>query len=214
MGIGTGIVIVAVALACGANWWARADERRRMETISKPIATIAIAALALLLANDSVTAGARVAASIGFALCLAGDVALLPAVDRFVIGLASFLGGHLAFVAMFAILGLDRWWLGLGALIGVVVVAATVGRRIVSAARDRQPSLGLPVQVYLTIISLMAVAGWATGRPAAIVGSALFVLSDSILGWRQFIGAQRWMPVAVMITYHGALVGIALSLAG
>ena len=56
--------------------------------------------------------------------------------------------------------------------------------------------------------------GVATGRPAAIAGSALFVLSDSILGWRQFVGPKRWMPLAVMVTYHGALLGLALTLAG
>lgn len=45
-------------------------------------------------------------------------------------------------------------------------------------------------------------------------GLALFVLSDSILGWRQFVGPKRWMPLAVMVTYHGALLGLALTLAG
>jgi len=52
------------------------------------------------------------------------------------------------------------------------------------------------------------------GVPAAIVGSALFVVSDSILGWRQFVAEHRWMPVAIMVTYHGALLGLALTLAG
>jgi hypothetical protein len=58
----------------------------------------------------------------------------------------------------------------------------------------------------------MAVVGWATGRSAALVGCALFVASDAVLGWNRFVGQRRWMPVTVMATYHGALGGLALSL--
>jgi hypothetical protein len=203
-------VTSAVAgVAAVANWWSRVDDRRRVELISKPLATIAIGVLALLVADDSL-----VAAVAGFVLGLAGDVALLPVVDRFVVGLTSFLAGHLAFVVMFALLGLDRWWLGFVALAGAGAVAAFVGRPILAGARAKDPGLLRPVQAYLTIISSMAVVGWATGVPAAIVGSALFVLSDSILGWRQFVAEHRWMPVAIMVTYHGALLGLALTLAG
>jgi uncharacterized membrane protein YhhN len=208
------IVVSIVAVVCGAaNWWSRWRDDARVELVSKPTATIAIGVLAVLVADDVSTA-ALAAAIVGFACCLAGDVALLPAVDKFVVGLGSFLVGHIAFVVMFVLLGLDRWWLGLLALVGVSAVAVFVGRPIVAGARAGDPAMVVPVQAYLAIISSMAVVGWATGRPAAIVGSSLFVLSDSILGWRQFIGSnRRWMPVAVMFTYHAALAGLALTLA-
>ncbi len=205
------------AVSAAANWWSRVADGRRaelVELISKPVATIAIGALAVAVADGDTPTGALVAAVAGFVLCLGGDVALLPAVDRFVVGLASFLAGHLAFVVMFVLLGLDRWWFGLVALALAAVVALRVGRPIIAGARAGDASLVRPVQAYLTIISSMAVVGWATGRPAAIAGSALFVLSDSILGWRQFVGPKRWMPLAVMVTYHGALLGLALTLAG
>ncbi len=208
---GTGAV---AACAVVSNWWSRIDDHRRVELVSKPLATIAIGVLAMLVVDDDVPTGALVAAVIGFMLCLAGDVALLPAVDKFVIGLASFLAGHLAFVVMFVLVGLDRWWLGLVALVGVAAIAVLVGRPILAGARSKDPGLLRPVQAYLTIISSMAVVGWATGRPAAIVGSTLFVLSDSILGWRQFVAEHRWMPVAIMVTYHGALLGLALTMVG
>ena len=217
--MGTATVAVAgtaavAAVSAGLNWWSRLGDRRGVEMVTKPLATIAIGTMALLVAADDVPTAALVAAAIGFVLCLAGDIALLPAVDRFVVGLASFLAGHLAFVVMFVILGLDRWWLGLIALMGAAAIAGFLGRPIVLGARTNDPGLVAPVRGYLTIISAMAVVGWATGRPAAIVGSSLFVLSDSILGWRQFVDRQRWMPVAIMVTYHGALLGLALTLAG
>ncbi len=208
------VVAAVVALAAVlANWWSRIGERSTVELVSKPLATIAIGALALLHAGDAST-GARVAAAVGFVCCLAGDVFLLDAIDRFVFGLASFLVGHLAFVVMFVLLGLDRWSLGGVALIVVSVVAGVLGNPIVRGARLEDPKLGMPVQAYLAVISSMAVVGWATGRPAAIVGSALFVASDSILGWRAFVREQAWMGLAVMVTYHGALLGLALSLHG
>lgn len=207
------VVSIVAAVSVGANWWSRWRNDARVELWSKPVATIAIGTLAVLVAGDDVSTGALVAAIVGFVCCLAGDVALLPAVDRFVVGLASFLAGHVAFVVMFVFLGLDRWWLGLVALAGVAVVATVLGRPIVAGARAEDPKLAGPVQAYLAVISSMAVVGWATGRPAAIVGSALFVTSDSILGWRQFVTGRSWMPIAIMATYHGALVGLALSLA-
>lgn len=206
------VVSIVAALAAVSNWWSRWRDHDGIELFSKPTATIAIGVLAVLVADD-VPTGALVAAIIGFVCCLAGDLALLPAVDRFIIGLASFLVGHIAFVVMFVFLGLDTWWLGAIALLGVLAVAVYVGRPIIVGAKSSDPALVVPVRAYLTVISSMAVFGWATGRPAAIVGSSLFVLSDAILGWRQFIGSRPWMPVAVMATYHAALAGLALTLA-
>ena len=224
--VDTAVTVVAVTALCaaGANWWSRVSvrhvegrvegrvDRRVVEAISKPAATIAIGVLAVLVADDAPTA-AVVAAVIGFVCCFAGDVALLPAIDRFVVGLASFLAGHLAFVAMFVALGLPHWWFGVVALVALALMAVMLGRPIVAGAARHDRALVRPVQAYLTVISSMAVVGWATGRWPSIVGSAAFVASDSILGWRQFVSERTWMPVAVMVTYHAALVGLALSLA-
>ena len=207
--------IAIAAIAAGAvlaNWWSRlGGERQTVELVSKPLATVAIGAFALLYADGAPT-GALVAGGVGFACCLAGDVFLLDAIDRFVFGLASFLLGHLAFVVMFAQLGLDDWQLGGVALIVASMVAGVLGNLIVRGATAQDPKLRLPVLAYLTVISAMMVVGWATGRPAAIVGSTLFIASDSVLGWRAFVRTHTWMPVAVMVTYHGALIGLALSL--
>lgn len=206
---------VASAVVAVANWWSRWRDDARLELVTKPLATVLIAALGVAVAidgTDHAPTGALVAGIVAFVLCLGGDVALMPAVDRFVVGLGSFLLGHLAFVVMFAILGLDRWWLGLVAAGVAAVVVVTLGRRIVAGAVDKAPEYAVPVRAYLVVISAMAIVGWATGLPAAVVGSALFLVSDSILGWEIFVRKQRWMPVAIMVTYHGALAGLALSL--
>ncbi|MCY7300748.1 MAG: lysoplasmalogenase, partial [Ilumatobacteraceae bacterium] len=90
--------------------------------------------------------------------------------------------------------------------------AATAGRSIVSGAVAKDPALRTPVVAYLVVISAMTVCGWATGRNWVIAGSTLFVISDSLLGWRAFVRERPWMGVAVMVTYHGAIVSLALSL--
>jgi uncharacterized membrane protein YhhN len=202
----------AVAVTVGGDWLARWRHAGRLEIVMKPAATIAIAAVGLVVVEGApeLAVGAMI---VGFACCLAGDIALLPAIDRFVVGLASFLVGHVAFVVMFLALGLDDEALGGVALVLMTVVGGTLGVRIVRGARQRNAALRAPVTAYLAVISLMTIAGWSTGLAASIVGAALFVTSDTILGWRTFVAERVWMPLAVMVTYHGALIGLALSLA-
>ena len=72
---------------------------------------------------------------------------------------------------------------------------------------------GVPVRAYLAVISSMCVVGWATGNWLIMVGATAFIISDSILGWGQFVAERRWMHLAIMITYHVAIVSLALSLA-
>jgi uncharacterized membrane protein YhhN len=52
----------------------------------------------------------------------------------------------------------------------------------------------------------------ATGSTWAILGAALFVASDSVLGWRQFVADARWMPITIMVTYHLGEAGLVASL--
>lgn len=201
------VVLVLAAIAAIANWWSRLADSDRVEAWSKPLVTVLVVVLAAV--ADAPT-GQRVIAVIALVLCLGGDVALMPAVDKFVIGLASFLLGHVVFVVLFLQQRLDAPALGLVAAALAVVLAATAGRRIVAGAASGDPALRLPVSAYLVVISTMTVVGWATGRPWVIVGSTAFVISDSVLGWRQFVSESRWMSVTVMVTYHVAIASLAL----
>ncbi len=143
---------------------------------------------------------------------LAGDVFLLYGEKYFVLGLVSFLFAHLAYT--FGFLAGDGWsWAGF--LVGVMmmaVLAIAVGVRIVRAARREERVLGPAVSSYLVAISLMFCAAMATGSTWAIIGAALFVASDSVLGWRQFVADARWMPVTIMVTYHLGQAGLVASL--
>ena len=44
-------------------------------------------------------------------------------------------------------------------------------------------------------------------------GATAFIISDSILGWGQFVVEKAWIHLAIMVTYHVAIVSLALSLA-
>jgi uncharacterized membrane protein YhhN len=145
---------------------------------------------------------------------LAGDVFLLGDDRYFLAGLASFLLAHVLYTIGFLVAPDWRW---IGIVLAAPAMAAlvlTIGRRIVRAAGERAPALRGPVAAYLAVISTMAVTAAAAGDGWAIVGAALFVVSDTILGWRQFVRADRWMSPAVMITYHLGQAGLVLSLLG
>ena len=201
------IACIATALAALANWYSRWMLNVRVELISKPLTTVGAIAIAALAGGPR---PATVVAIIALTLCLVGDVALLPAVDQFVVGLAAFLLGHVAFVVMFVQRGLDRWPMAGVAVIGCAVLLGTAAVPIVRGAATK--GFGIPVRAYLVVISSMCVVGWATGNWLIMVGATAFIVSDSILGWGQFVAERSWMHLAIMITYHVAIVSLALSL--
>lgn len=209
----TAAVIVFLVVAA-ANWWSRWTDDDRLELWSKPLATVLVIVVAVLAGSSGDESATVVALTVvALVFCLVGDVALMPQVDRFIVGLGAFLVGHLVFVVALAAAGLEQPVLALGAAVLLGPCIAVVSRHIVSAAKAKEPGLAGPVVAYLTVISAMALVAWATGNTAAIIGATLFLVSDSILGWRKFVGQARWMPVAIMVTYHGALLGLALALA-
>jgi uncharacterized membrane protein YhhN len=202
------VVCIATAIAAIANWYSRVKLNDRVELISKPLTTVGAIAIA---ASADGPVPATVVAIVALALCLVGDVALLPAIDRFVVGLAAFLLGHIAFIVMFAQRGFDRWILSGIAIVGVAALLGTAAVPIVRGAAAK--GFGVPVRAYLVVISSMCVLGWATGNWLIMLGSTAFIISDSILGWGQFVAEKRWMHLAIMVTYHVAIISLALSLA-
>lgn len=202
-------VLVVTVLVMAADWWSRWRDDDRIEQWAKPLATVGVIGLALV---SGAPAGHVEVAVIALVLCLAGDVALMPRIDRFVLGLGAFLLGHLAFIVLFTRYGVDEAVLAGVAAVLCGLLVATVGLVIVRGAAHHDAALQRPVLAYLVVISSMAVIGWGTGEPWVIAGSTLFVVSDALLGWRQFVRQRAWMSVAVMVTYHAAIASLALSL--
>mgnify|MGYP001819006020 FL=1 len=207
----TAWVFAAVfAVAAGANWWSRWTQHRPTELWSKPLALVALIGVAATL--DPVDPTVRAWFVVALVCSLAGDLFLLDGDRRFVPGLVAFLLAHVAFTIGLA-LAPDWSWAGfaVGAAM-TAVLAATIGVRIVRAASASAAVLGPAVTAYLVAISAMFCAAVATGNGWAIAGAGLFVASDSVLGWRQFVGARQWMAPTIMITYHVGQAGLVASL--
>lgn len=206
--------MLTLALACTGvaaltNWSTRVRPRARLETVSKPLTTVFVMWVAFA-ANGPTNATVLAVLALGF--CLVGDIALLDIVDRFIVGLGAFLVGHLLFIAMAVSLHLDRPWWAAVAVVVVVLLAKFIAVGIITSAALAQPKLKWPVIAYFVVISSMAIVATATGNWWVIAGAWAFVISDSLLGRREFVRDQRWMALGVMVTYHAALVGLALGL--
>ncbi len=195
------VAAVVTAGLFAADWWAVWHRRPDVERLAKPAAMVGLCSVALLAGAGDSTFGRWLL--VALVLGLVGDVLLLEETpSRFVGGLAAFLVGHLAYVASFVAVGLDRPALGwLGVL--VLLVALVVGRRILPrAVADGGAVLGVAVAAYMAVIGAMAVTGWATGRPLVAVGASLFVVSDTVLAMGRFVQEHRWTSVVVIVTYH------------
>ena len=206
-------LLTITALVAMTNWCARWRNNYRVETWVKPLTTMGVIGLAI--ANDAEIKFSGIAV-VALVLCLEGDIALLPAIDKFIVGLASFLLGHLAFIVLFVRYQMPHRGLAVIAIGAAAVLAATAGRVIVRGAVRKDAAMRWPVIAYLVVICAMTICGWATGRGLVIAGTTLFVISDTLLGWQRFVSNRDedsvWRSTAVMVTYHGAIAALALSL--
>lgn len=204
-------VLIAVTIAVAAlDWFAVAREDRRLEYVMKPLTMIVLIAAAVSLDDVDGTARSWFVAALVFSL--AGDVFLMLPSDRFVLGLASFLVGHIAYIV-----GLQSFdTSSAGLVVGLVVVLLAVpilGLRIAGAVQGGdEPELLGPVVAYMAVISAMVVSASATGNAFAVAGAVSFYASDALIAWTRFLRDFAWGRVAIIITYHLAQVGLVLSL--
>jgi uncharacterized membrane protein YhhN len=212
------LALAAAALFAAGDWVAVLQRSKRLEYVCKPatLAAIAIAAIAL----DPADGAQRSWFVAAFVLSLAGDVFLmlperpLGPIDTFVAGLASFLLGHVAFIAGLWAHGVDGPRLAAGVAL-VVVLMLTLGRRIVRGVRaGPDPALVVAVTAYMVVISAMVASAIGTGVAFAVGGSLLFYCSDALIAWNRFIEARPRGPIAIIVTYHLAQAGLLLALTG
>lgn len=152
----------------------------------KPLAATAFIWLALSLDATATTYGTWLLA--GLALCLLGDLFLMPESERwFLAGLTAFLCGHLLFAVAFVQLPMNPVGLAASAL-PVLVLLVTVLRWLTPHVSGE---MKLPVMLYIVVISTMLLcAGLTAGQPVAylIIGGAWgFACSDLAVARRQFI---------------------------
>jgi uncharacterized membrane protein YhhN len=211
----TAVLAVAAAGFAVGDWWAVGHGSRRLEYVCKPAATAALLGVAVTL--HGAPAATRVSFLVALALCLLGDVCLmLPAGtdgrDGFVPGLAAFLLAHVAFTVGFVARGVAPDRLVVGATLIVVVAVPLTIRFVGALTRADHRELVVPVVAYLVAIGAMATAALGAGEEWGIAGAWLFVGSDALIAETRFVVSRRGAPMAIMVTYHLALVGLVVSL--
>ncbi|NKF21121.1 lysoplasmalogenase [Solimonas marina] len=205
-----GAIVLSALAAIVADW---NEGRPPIFKLLKPLTTILIGILALT-APDSLY---RNVVLLALLLSLVGDVALMyESNPAFLTGLGSFLLAHLVFMLAF-LHGVAQWtpplWAAIFLLYGVVLGVILVSRA--------EPALRMPVVIYALVLTGMAITallrwqglGGGTGA-YALLGATLFVLSDSALGIRKFVGRYRGAQGLILSTYWGGIACIAWSAQG
>jgi uncharacterized membrane protein YhhN len=207
----TTVAFIVFALVAAVDWIAVGIGDRRVEWVAKPLATLALVVVAA--SADGPYGGRQWWFVAALVLSLAGDVFLMLPRDLFVPGLAAFLVAHLAYVVGFWV---DDAPHGVPLVLAVVLVGAVVAvlaRRILAGLRDSgQQALVPPVTIYMGVLAVMAVSATGAGPAVAVFGAWWFLASDGLLAWNRFVQPVPYAPVAIMVTYHLAQAGLALSL--
>ncbi|NQX63071.1 lysoplasmalogenase [Paenibacillus qinlingensis] len=132
---------------------------------------------------------------------------------EFVIGLAAFLIGHLFYTTAFLV----QWrfsWLRFSSIIPIAIYSIMMGRELViSLMAQNNAGLVVPVLFYIIVISLMGWSAIMTGNRWAVIGSFLFLISDSILSWNLFVSPVFFADILIMTSYYSAQFIIARSAA-
>lgn len=167
----TAVMAVAVAVLVTAERRAW----RALVFVAKPVASLCFVTVGWTLYRPAHPYGAWVL--VALVLCLLGDVFLMLR-RGFLVGLVSFLLGHLAYLAAFAAVLPPRSWPARWALPLLLVSLA--------AALWLEPHLGRrrsPVLAYLVVITLMvwgavSIVVQGSGPWILAAGAGLFYLSD------------------------------------
>jgi uncharacterized membrane protein YhhN len=195
---------VALAVADAVLAGRPGTTARRLRYVTKP-------ALMPVLATASRRAGGGRPLTAAQALSWGGDVALLGQGPRaFQGGLGSFLGAHLAYVAGLAPKGARVTAAPNAGVKAAGALWLTTAPAMALAAGRKDRDLTGPVAAYATALATMAATAArldprlsVRARRSVQVGAALFLLSDTLLGVREFV-LRRESPVlerAVMATY-------------
>ena len=155
--------------------------------LTKPVASLAFLWVALAAGALESTYGRWVL--LGLALCLAGDLLLIPQERKaaFRAGVFAFLAGHVAFSVAFLGLPIDPPGLAVAAVVLTLALAAVLRWLSPSVTAD----MVLPVRAYMLVIGIMSALACgvtAAGGPWQVaVGALAFTASDVSVARDRFV---------------------------
>ena len=185
-------------------------EWRAVQWVAKPLASLGFLGVALAAGAGASSYGRLVLGAL--VLCLAGDVLLLPRSRKsFMVGLFSFLLGHVAFGVAFLHLGVEP--VAVGVALGVEGIAGWIVLRFLWF--HVPGSFRAPVVAYVLIISGMLAlavgAGWRVGAPWLPLAAFAFYVSDLAVARHRFVREAFVNRLVGLPLYYGAQVVLAWS---
>ncbi len=206
------LLAACVLLSAVVAIWSATARRKRVHYIAKPLTTLLIIAVALLM-PDAVSPLYRLLVLLGLAASLAGDVLLMLPERYFVAGLSAFALAHISYIFAFM-------WARAGAPVTwyLPILLALYGAIVLAALWRHLGNIRLPVVVYIIVIELMAwqalevwLAARSLGSGLAALGALLFVASDTVLAFEKFRGGVPYANALILGAYYAAQFLIALS---
>ncbi|WP_460013687.1 lysoplasmalogenase [Lysinibacillus sp. CTST325] len=144
---------------------------------------------------------------IGLVFCMVGDYTL----QWFLIGLTSFLIGHIFYILAFS--STNERQVPTWAKIVLLVYGASMALWIAGTVfSSGDIVLGIAVIAYISVILTMGWTAIRTGSTFATIGALLFILSDSYLAINKFVMPLPFSHEFIMLTYYSAQILIALSI--
>lgn len=152
---------------------------------------------------------------IALLLAWGGDLVLLKeGQNYFIAGLGLFLAMHVIYIIyfwrmhrLFPINDVTNLIISI-VLVGIVDVV--VFKKLIPLVNEQDPGLATPIMAYMAVISFMFVTAYniltskkarSLALPFFIPGSALFILSDTLLGFNMFLWQDHMINIGVMLTY-------------
>ena len=150
----------------------------------------------------------------GLFFSLIGDVALMFTYwddFNFLVGLGAFFLAQLCYAFAFAQNIADVGG-GMDGILVSVVIGFGIGTYAFFFSWDLMPrleeGLGVPVSAYVVALALMGILAAFRYRRTyprsfwlVLLGSLLFILSDSALAWDRFQSPLKWSPLWIMVPY-------------
>lgn len=208
--------ILAFAYLCGAGCAVQVAalllDHAAIAAVAKLTASSAFVLIAVFAAAPASRYGLLVLT--GLVLSWFGDAFLIGTSRHwFLLGLASFLAAHIAYMAAFVTAGIERRWT-LGAAVPIVAIAAGV---MLWLQPYVPPELLWAVRCYTAVISLMVITAFGTlgagATPLIVSGACLFFVSDLSVAALRFTEPPFPTYVFGLPLYYAAQLCLAFSVA-
>ena len=225
------VLVAAAAVAAGGFFYFRhVADAEHTATAVKPVVAwcYAAAGLAAFVCGAPAARPASLLFALAFAVYGVGDIFMCWGDKYLTLGMATFVVGHM-------LISGAMYWSGAvckppvaGSAAGrrrtvgtwlacVVLVAAASGVSWFYYTRSQKPLVALCGVIYsLGFVAVLTAATKRLGKPqqlvAALLGTALYFVSDCCISIRSVIAPNEWMRVFIMGTYYAALLCYYLAL--